>query len=129
MARARPFDEGGTIEILHHRMNGLGPVEIGARLHRTESTIQSLLKSYEKSRAIFPRRGRPPLPPIPNSMIDHITGQLDREPTVALRTQRKTLAEFANLCKTRLWKLRRQQGYHFSKENEICNVTLELNSS
>jgi hypothetical protein len=34
-------------------MNGLGPVEIGARLHRTESTIRSFLKSYEKSRAIF----------------------------------------------------------------------------
>jgi hypothetical protein len=32
MARVRPLGEGDKIEILHHHINGLGPVEIGTRL-------------------------------------------------------------------------------------------------
>jgi hypothetical protein len=40
-----PLSEGDKIEILHHHTNGLGPVEIGARFHRSESTIRSFLKS------------------------------------------------------------------------------------
>jgi hypothetical protein len=73
MVRTGPFGEGDKIEILHHHINGLGPVEISAMLHRTESTIRNFLKSDKKSRAIFPRRRRHPLPPIPDSMIDYIT--------------------------------------------------------
>jgi hypothetical protein len=120
-----PLGEGEAIEILHHHMNGLGPVEIGARLHRTKSTISSFLKSSKKSRAIVPHRGRPVLPSLLDSTIDDITGQLDREPRLALRRYEKMPTEFPNLRKTRLWELRHQQGYHLYKEIEICDITPE----
>jgi hypothetical protein len=81
----KPLRKGEEVKILYYHMNGLVSVEIGARPYRTESTICGFLKSYEKSRVIFLPRGRPPLLPILNSTIDHMTGQLDREPRLALQ--------------------------------------------
>jgi hypothetical protein len=117
--------ETEKIHILHHHLNGLGPVGIGREVGRPESTIRAFLKSHAKHGVLSPRRGRPFTQPIPSSAIDGAMTELERDPHLSVRVQAQVLDDHMNLNRTRLWELRHQRGYHFYKDIPVCDLTID----
>jgi hypothetical protein len=117
--------ETEKIDILHQHWNGLGPVAISLMMKRSDSTIRTFVKTYEKHGEMFPRRRRPAAAPSATCVVDVAIDQLESNRRLSLHDQTLTLAldDSLRMNRTLLWKPRHDCGYYFYKDIGVCCLT------